>query len=179
VDDVSPREFLNSATFDPNAVGARFPNARRNLRGGLFISHSGVDTARIRSAIMPIAGPRFAPDGAFLHSRSSGGAEDYRQLVQAALHLCASFMLVLSRASLANEWVQAEVEWVLSRSRPMILVRFDPTEWTTFRDRLQLSAKSVGRPSRVVDFRHDEREGAVALASALDAMSVGYPSQRA
>jgi hypothetical protein len=172
VSDLSPREFLRGVHFDPTSID---PSQRRFMMNGLFISHSGIDTSRIRRLISPITQPRFVPDGAFLHSRSSGGPEGYRELVQAALHFSASFLLVLSRASLANEWVHAEVEWVLERPRPFLLALFDDSDWETFRSELQLPPGAAVRPpSPVIDFRVDERRGAEHLAAALDALPVKY-----
>jgi hypothetical protein len=141
------------------------------MEGGLFISHSAVDSDRIRSVITPVTNPRFLPDAAFLHNRLTGGSELYRLLVQAALHWSASFLVVLSRASLANEWVHAEVEWALERARPVLVARFDETDWATFCEQLQLpEGLPSRRPSGVVDFRHDEHRAAEDLAAALDAL---------
>src|SRR5690242_19954219 len=103
--DIAPRDFLRLSEFLPERASARYPNARRHTLGGLFVSHSGADSHRIRDEIIfPVVFDRLSADGYFMHSRSSGGAEGYRELVQAALHWCDKFMVVISERSIANEW---------------------------------------------------------------------------
>jgi hypothetical protein len=70
----SPEDFLRSAEFSPKGASERFPNATWRLLGGLFISHSGGDSAQINSQIIsPVVNKRFPGDGYFLHSASSVG----------------------------------------------------------------------------------------------------------
>jgi hypothetical protein len=174
VDDLSPGEFLRSVQFNPGAASVRFPNARRHLEGGLFISHSGADTEQIRRVIVPVVWDRFAPEGFFLQSRWSGGAGSYRQLVQAALHWSGSFLLVLSQASLGNEWVHAEVEWALERSRAVLVARLDESGWDALRHQVRLSEQLAITPSGIADYRVDERRGGTDLAAAFDALPMKY-----
>jgi hypothetical protein len=97
-DEISPREFLRNTEFSPETANLLYPNARRLTLGGLFISHSGADNDRIQKEIIgPVVYERFPGDGYFLHSAASGGADSYRELVQAALHWCDKFMLVISK----------------------------------------------------------------------------------
>lgn len=125
-DEISPREYLRNTAFSEDQATAKYPNARGYALGGLFISHSGLDTKRILNEIvLPVIFGRLPADGYFMHSRSSGGAESYKGLVQAALHWCDKFMVVISKASTHNAWVQAEVEWALERSRPILSVCVD------------------------------------------------------
>jgi TIR domain len=126
---LSPREFLRNCEFSPERANARYPNARRLTLGGLFVSHSGIDTKRIDEIICPVVSHRLPADGCFLHSGKSGGASQYAELVQAALHWCDKFMVVISEMSVVNEWVHAEVEWALERSRPILAVRLDHCTW--------------------------------------------------
>jgi hypothetical protein len=139
----------------------------------LFISHSGADTEQIRRVIVPVVWDRFAPHGFFLYSRRSGGAEGYRQLVQAALHWSSSFLLVLSQASLGNEWVRAEVEWALERSRAVLVARLDESGWDARRHQVRLSDMAI-TPRGIADYRVDERHGRADLAAALDALPMKY-----
>lgn len=98
-----PREFLRQAAFSPDEAHQRFPNARRHLSGGIFISHSGEDRDEIRDKILdPILTQLIRGEGYFVHSRLSGGAESYRQLVQAALHWCNKFMVIISQHSIGT-----------------------------------------------------------------------------
>ena len=43
------RRFLRDTAFSSQRAHAEFPNARRILEGGLFVSHSGLDTNRSAS----------------------------------------------------------------------------------------------------------------------------------
>jgi hypothetical protein len=59
--------------FNPVAASVRFPNARRHLEGGLFISHSGADTEQIRRVIVRLSGTDSRLRAFF--SRAGGPAE--------------------------------------------------------------------------------------------------------
>jgi hypothetical protein len=48
----TPRDFLRNSEFNPKRAETEFPNARRLTFGGLFVSHSGVDTVPIRERII-------------------------------------------------------------------------------------------------------------------------------
>ena len=120
-DNLSPRDFLRTSEFSSDRANRRFPNAQDTMLGGLFISHSGEDSVRIQEQIIsPVVFERLPADGYFMHSRRSGGAESYKLLVQAALHWCDKFMVVISERSVSNSWVVAEVEWAADNSRPSL-----------------------------------------------------------
>src|SRR4051794_28136610 len=107
--------------FQEGAITRRYPNAARHLRGGIFISHDGDDSQRIREEIIsPVILDRFPGDRYFFHSRTSGGSVSYRELVTAALHWCDKFLVVVSRRALVNRWVRAEVDWA-AHHRPSII----------------------------------------------------------
>src|SRR5215510_833829 len=94
----TPQGFLRRSRFSPRRAQTEFPNARRFMLGGLFVSHAGADTVQIRKQIVsPILFQRLPANGYFMHSRGSGGADDYKRLVQAALHLCDKFMVAVYR----------------------------------------------------------------------------------
>jgi hypothetical protein len=102
-DNLSPRDFLRTSEFSPDRANRRFPNAQYTMLGGLFISHSGEDSVRIQDQIIsPVVFERLPADGYFMHSRRSGGPESYKLLVQAALHWCDKFMVVISERSVSN-----------------------------------------------------------------------------
>jgi hypothetical protein len=46
-DGIVPRDFLRQARFSPERADKLFPNARRFLWNGLFLSHSGLDYHQI------------------------------------------------------------------------------------------------------------------------------------
>jgi TIR domain len=130
IEEFSPRDFLRDDEFSPERADELFPNAREIMLGGLFISHSGADSQRIWDRIiLPVVFERLPADGYFMHSGLSGGADSYRFLVQAALHWCDKFMVIISSRSICSSWVLAEVEWALDNSRPIIVVRLDEYEW--------------------------------------------------
>jgi len=59
---IEPTRYLRGASFNPELVETRYPNARRNMQGGLFISHAGEDYGRIqRDLVAPVIHERFAP----------------------------------------------------------------------------------------------------------------------
>jgi hypothetical protein len=154
----------------------RYPNAQRHLLGGLFISHAGADTKRIIRDVVPVVAPRLPGDGFFMHSRGSGGASSYRELVQAALHWCDKFLVVISERSLANEWVLAETEWAMDRSRPMIAIRLDKWNWSDLVRLLSLSPRANSHaPVRCFDFHDDSKAGQKQLAEALDQLLELFP----
>jgi hypothetical protein len=99
----SPAEFLSNADFKLEAIAADFPNAKRLLENGLFLSHSGKDSQRIRDQILPIVDRWFAVERYFFHNRQSGASESYKQLVRAALCYCDKFFVAVSRKSIENE----------------------------------------------------------------------------
>lgn len=71
---LTPRNFLRLSAFSPEEANAKYPNARRLTLGGLFVSHSGIDSRRIDDDIItPIVFRRLPADGFFMYSRGSGG----------------------------------------------------------------------------------------------------------
>ena len=176
-DEISPREYLRNTPFAEDQANAEYPNARRYTLGGLFVSHSGLDTKRIRDEIIsPVIFSRLTADGYFMHSRSSGAAESYRGLVQAALHWCDKFMVVISKASIKNAWVQAEVEWALERSRPILSVSIDDCRWQHLVQRLELSpGMRVDRSVQNFDFGRDLVSAQNRFAAALDKLLKKFP----
>ena len=86
-----------------------------------------------------------------MFSKGSGEppADIYRQLVQAALHWCDKFMVVISERSISNEWV-------LEHSRPIIAVRLDRYGWDDLISVLkQTSIPLVNRVVPCFDFTGD------------------------
>jgi hypothetical protein len=119
--------FLNQAEMV--ALEREYPNARGGLDGGLFISHSGRDLARIRRDVLPVVDELY-DTRVFLHSQGSGGSDAYKSLVELALHFCPQFLLVISQHAAGSAWVAAEVEWALARHRAIACCRFDDTPST-------------------------------------------------
>ena len=176
----NPQDFLRERALDPSEIEARYPNAKRVLKGGLFISHDGRDFARIRqSLVYPVVADRFM-DGFFLHNRNSGGSAEYKELVRTALYYLDKFLLVVSSNSVMNEWVRAEVSVAVELRRPMVLCRFDDSDPASIH-------KSLGsvpwyRRSRrrvsTVDFRGPLESARVELAGQLDKMLARSPYER-
>ena len=174
---LSPREFLRTREFSSERANARHPNARRLTLGGLFVSHSGIDTKRIIHEIIdPVVFHRLPADGYFLHSGKSGGATQYADLVQAALHWCDKFMVVISEMSVVNEWVHAEVEWALERSRPILAVRLDHCNWEDMVQVLELPPSTeTSRNVQLFDFSGGIDRAQQQLSKALDDLLVRLP----
>lgn len=170
-DSLSPRDFLRTSEFSPDRANQRFPHAQDRMLGGLFISHSGEDSIRIQEQIIsPVVFERLPADGYFMHSRHSGGAESYRLLVQAALHWCDKFMVVISERSVSNPWVVAEVEWAVDNSRPVLASRFDSHGWKDLKD--AIGACELVEPEQVFDFLSDVKRAQQELGHALDRLLV-------
>jgi hypothetical protein len=176
-DDFTPRDSLRNSEFSPRRANERFPNAQKHLRRGLFISHSGVDSGRIREVIVwPMVYPRFGPDRFFFSSGGSGGGQRYRDLVQAALHWCDKFMVAITAASIANPWVLAEVEWAMGRSRPIIAVQFDQHRWNDLVE--AIGSAQTTNPSicgKTIDFSDDVGLAQRQLDATLDRLLVDFP----
>jgi hypothetical protein len=173
--DLAPRDFLRLAAFSPERAHVQYRNARRHLLGGLFISHSDADSRKILDHIVPIVSRRLPFDGCFLHSRSSGGAAGYRELVQAALHWCDKFMVVISQLSIANEWVQAEIEWALERSRPILAVHLEELGWDDLFRMLKLSPNIEAHQVQCFNFGNDLEQAQRQLTAALDELVANFP----
>jgi hypothetical protein len=171
----SASEYLANTEFTPDVAEERFPNARRQLEKGLFVSHAGRDLERIRQDLMPVIYERFAPERFFLHSRGSGGADSYVQLVQAALHYCDKFMVVVSQYSVDHEWVAAEVGWAVRRERPILSCLFDDSDPGKINPALVRPPVGPDGKSTVntVDFRCAVRQAQSSLERILDRLLAG------
>jgi hypothetical protein len=173
-DDVSPRDFLRNSKFSPERANQRFPNAQDLMLGGLFISHSGEDSIRIQEQIIsPVVFERLPADAYFMHSRRSGGGEPYRLLVQAALHWCDKFMVVISGRSVTNPWVVAEVDWAVNNSRPILASCFDSYGWKDLM--YAIGASGSLAPEQVFDFQCNVEIAQQELGHALDKLLVRLP----
>jgi TIR domain len=171
---LSPGEYLRTARFAPEEIDLKFPNARRILTEGVFVSHSGQDTRRVYDEIViPVLHERFA-DGIFFHNRGSGGSESYKQLVQAALHFCDKFIVAVSCNSINNLWVRAEADWAAEHRRPIIHCLLDESE-----PHLLYSAPTplVVSPNSI-DFRSDIGAAQKRLRLMIDDLLVQYPYRR-
>jgi len=166
----SPREFLSNAGFKLDAIEADFPNAKRLLENGLFVSHSGKDSQRIRDEILPIVERSFALERYFFHNRQSGGAESYKQLVWAALHYCDKFFVAVSRNSIQNEWVLAEVEWAIEQKRPIVCCLLDHESAAKMHPMLRKPSRHTRGVSKIwaVEFRSGSKREQKSLAAALN-----------
>ena len=176
---VDPTEFLRSEALNPSDIEDRYPNARRKLRGGLFISHSGRDYDLIkRDVVHPVVSDRFG-DAYFLHNRGSGAAEEYRELVRTALHYIDKFLVVVSEASICNRWVRAEVTIAAELRRPIIQCLVDganPSELHPVFGRRPWYTRIRSRVL-IVDFRDGVQNGQFVLAKSLDQILKRYPYQ--
>ena len=173
----TPRDFLRNSEFNPKRAETEFPNARRLTFGGLFVSHSGVDTVPIRVRIfLPVVFGRLPADGFFMHSGGSGGADSYKRLVQAALHWCDKFMVAISRHAVQNKWVRAEVEWALEHRRPILVARLDEFGWLDLIAEIKLPSqvRPDDRP-REFDFNSDVKHAQKGFATALDELLIRFP----
>jgi hypothetical protein len=94
----------------------------------VFISHAGIDRDAIEDDLSRPLYDRKGPDGFFLHSSRSGGADGYKHIVLIALHLCRYGIVVVSRHSCGHAWVNAEVDWLLDHRRPIVIYRLDRTK---------------------------------------------------
>jgi len=176
-DEDTPRGFLRSSIFSPQRAETEFPNARRHVLGGLFVSHAGVDTAQLTEQVIdPVVFQRLPGDGYFMHSRGSGAAESYKRLVQAALHWCDKFMVAVSRHAVQNEWVRAEVEWALEHRRPILVARLDELGWSALME--EIDPTNQFRPAeqpQEFDFTADQTLAQERFAVALDKLLVRFP----
>ena len=178
--DLDPREYLQSARFAPDIIDQHFPDARRILTKGIFVSHSGLDSSRIyNEIILPVLHVRFA-DGIFFHNRESGGADSYKQLVLAALHFCDKVMVVVSQNSVNNVWVRAEADWAAEHQRPVIHCLLDDSE-PGLLYRAQSSSVVPSKDQRIygqVDFRSNFTAAQAKLGYLIDEMLKRYPYRR-
>jgi hypothetical protein len=173
IDPSDAERFLRDTKFSPTRAQAEFPNAQRFLERGLFVSHSGLDTRRIRDLLLaPVIDLLVPTDAVFFHSRGSGGAESYKRLVQAALHWCDKFMVVVSDASVVNEWVAAEVEWAVEHRRLMLAVCLDGRR---FAELLEDGGAASSRAEVFeVDFDADPARGRREVRTNIKALLASY-----
>lgn len=126
------KEFFATDAAEGGRPGrGRFPNAKGLLRGSVFVSHAGADAPTLNEMLDPVLYPRMGPAGVFMHSRSSGGADSYRQLVLVALSRCAAGVVAASVRSAGHPCVHAEVDWLLAHRRPLLVVVLDETPLST------------------------------------------------
>jgi hypothetical protein len=92
-----------------------------------FISHCGADSGVVSEKIVPHLYSRKGPNGYFLHSSKSGGAESYKHIVQVALYFCRYAIVVASERSRNHPSVSAEVDWLVDHNRPIAIYRLDGT----------------------------------------------------
>ena len=90
-------------------------------------------------------------------------------------------MVVISKESIANEWVQAEVEWALEQSRPILAVQLGRWEWTDLLDELTLSSPLNTKSGAVscIDFTGPLEPAQYKLAKALDDLLAKLPRKAA
>jgi TIR domain len=173
-----PREFLALTQFSLENMKVTHPNADK-LLGGLFVSHSGADKDKIYDEIIrPVVYERFAPNSYFFYNCAQGApvAKAYVLAVQAALQLCDKFMIVISENSIANEWVQAEVEWALEHSRPILAIRLGRWGWTDLLGALTLpSHLNKSEVVSCIDFSGALEPAQKKLAIALDDLLAKLP----
>jgi TIR domain-containing protein len=160
-------------------VMADVTDSQRDLwTGGLFISHSGEDYKAILERIVrPVVDPRFYGDGLFLHNRNSGGAWNYRTFVRFALRLCDKFFVLVSKNSVVNSWVSAELAWALLYSRPIVVGLLDGTPPSELNPEIGPIDNRVRRSIFVVDF-HTDSQAQQKLAAVLDGLLEKFPYPR-
>ncbi len=156
--------------FDEYEVDASYPNARRLLTGSLFVCHAGADFHKIIELIaFPVLTDRFG-DGYFLHNRKSGGSQDYKVLVRAALHWCDKFVVVVSQNVEGHEWVRAELDWLYRHAKPLIVCLLEDIRASKVHPKLAEGLQLWQNEQResIVDFRQSALDGQAHLASLLD-----------
>lgn len=84
-------------------------------------------------------------------------------------------MVVVSKSSIANEWVQAETEWALEHSRPILVVGLEGFAWDDLLRVLQLSPNVDLHRIRRFDFVGDPEHEQQQLAVALDELIAKFP----
>jgi hypothetical protein len=120
--------FGNGGLLHMREAAESYPNAARLLADCVFVGHAGVDHQAIDSDLVsPILSKRKGPNGYFLHSSRSGGAEAYKHIVLIALHFCRYAIIVVSKNSRDHPWVAAEVDWLLDHRRPILIYALDNT----------------------------------------------------
>ncbi|GAA4448660.1 hypothetical protein GCM10023189_06850 [Nibrella saemangeumensis] len=174
---LDPLFYLQNVSFAPERVDQRFPHARRILTGGVFISHSGIDSIFIQRNIIQVLSDRFN-DGIFFQNKGFGGREEYIQLVQAALHYCNKFILVLSKNSIGNPWVYAEVDWVMVHQRPIICCLMDSSDPALLHRQLADYSLNSSNYFKAVDFQEDIGLAQIRLGAFVDELLQKPPSSR-
>jgi hypothetical protein len=75
-----------------------------------------------------------------------------------------------------SSWVQAEVEWAIGRSRPIIAVQFDRHHWKDLLEAIgssQTSSSSIF--SETIDFSVDVGLAQRQLGTTLDRLLAAFP----
>lgn len=156
--------------FDEEEVDHQAPNARHLLTGSLFVCHAGADFDRIVERIAyPVLMDRFG-DGYFLHNLRSGASNAYKILVRAALRWCDKFLVVISRNVVNHDWVRAELDWLLTQRRTLVLCLFDDTDPKRIHPALDavVNARLSTGEALAIDFRGDQSAAQQALGRVLD-----------
>ncbi len=120
---VPPDQDVEPHSFDPSEV----------VRHWVFVSHTSADAPFVRSEIKAVA----RAEQLVLHvvNKDSGPvvSQPYKRQILRSLSRCASFLVVLSRSSVASRWVRFEVEWAIryrarARSAAILLDDSRPTD---------------------------------------------------
>jgi len=182
--EVDPQAFTSNTVFTDSLPGWRRRKLEGYLSGGLFISHSSSDypsrfyqepQSKIEK-IVDIIVPRFGPNGYFLHSLKSGGAEVYRELVNIALSCCDKFLLLVSAGSVRSPWVSAEVQFALVNQRPIIEACLDGTHVEQLYNGLPADLFHNYHSARSsIDFHSNVDQGREMLAQLLDQLLARFP----
>jgi len=91
----------------------------------VFVSHTSVDAPFVQAEIVPLA----MTEQLVLHfvNKDSGPvvSQPYKRQILRSLARCASFMVVVSKSSLASPWVRFEVGWAAqyrTRNRSLVVL---------------------------------------------------------
>ena len=175
LDNLKAHDFLRKTEFSLNALIETDPRGMGHLvtlAGGLFVSHAGQDYQYIRREIFfPVIRPLFN-NKCFQENSRTMGASHYRMYVQAMLHICDKFMVVVSQYSLDHEWVAAEVEWALDHQRPVVQCLLDNSDSAKIHSSLK---RGNDKEIFIADFRINIQEGQQALERILRKLLCQYP----
>jgi hypothetical protein len=121
-------DFFGSGELMPlEQIERHYPNARRYVRGGVFVSHAGVDGPKIDALITKSLRSKYNPYAVFQYSAANPAKEHYKHLVLLAMNYCACAIVACSERAIDHEWVFAEVDWLLDHGRPLFLLCLDDT----------------------------------------------------
>ena len=139
---------------------------RRMTMREVFISHSSKDISFVEGVLIPYL--REHGVDTWFSPQDVRTADEWHRKIVHALRRCDWFMVVLSPASTASEWVQAEVHWAMEHRRgqfvPVLLADCDT-------DELHLKLRRI----QFVDFRSDYDAGRASLRSFLGKQVASSP----